>query len=175
MKIIIEGARCTGKSTLAKNLNDLTGAAVYHATSETDNSLAWHTKQLMDGEDKILDRFQIGEIVYSKYYNRSPKIRIREMFMMPSLAHDSLFIILHMGSGDERMLRHRMKKRFLETGRPFSFNDLDEAMFANDWFTVIGSMMQMEHDNVIMIDTENLTEKGVFEEVKRELEKRNLW
>lgn len=175
MKIVIEGARCTGKSTLAAKLNELTGAAVYHATSKTDNTLMWHMSQLLSGEDKILDRFQIGEIVYSHYYGRDPRLLIREMFMMPNLVNDALFVILYAGEGHRDLFEERLYRRAIETGRTLEPDDINEAVTANKWFTVIGKMMTLENSNILMIDTETTHEDDVFEEVKNEIIRRNLW
>lgn len=63
MKILVEGADCSGKTTLVKELQKLTGWEMVHHTQHT-NSIKEFKATIMRHEPLIIDRLWISEQIY---------------------------------------------------------------------------------------------------------------
>ena len=66
MLIILEGCDCSGKTTLAKKLQFITGAKIIHCTTDTPNDFWFFSNiiQMSETHDIITDRFCYGQFVY---------------------------------------------------------------------------------------------------------------
>lgn len=73
MKIILEGADGTGKTTLAKILADKYGLEVCHCT-QYDPADFYFYKETLRKENCIWDRHTIGELIYPLVFDREAKI-----------------------------------------------------------------------------------------------------
>ena len=65
MNIVLEGAKGTGKSTLAKHFIDK-GFKYHHSTSQTENDFNYHM-DLLKKDNMIMDRFSLGEMIIQKF------------------------------------------------------------------------------------------------------------
>lgn len=79
MRIIIEGADRTGKSTFAKYLLEKHAKHSYIHCNLHDRTDAEFYKTLLSKQDVIFDRCFVGEMVYPKYFNRKGNMT-REQF-----------------------------------------------------------------------------------------------
>ena len=66
-----------GKSTLAKYLANKFNLEILHSSSETKNDLDYHI-ELIEKDNIVLDRANLGEIVYPLIYGREPKMTLDE-------------------------------------------------------------------------------------------------
>ena len=73
MKIIIEGADGTGKTTLAKILADKYGLEICHCTQH-DPADFYFYRETLRKENVIWDRHTIGELIYPLIFDRKAKI-----------------------------------------------------------------------------------------------------
>lgn len=64
--IVLEGADCTGKTTLAEKLHEELGWEVWHSGAATSGYLDFWLKPLINhpNQDLILDRWHLGDLVY---------------------------------------------------------------------------------------------------------------
>lgn len=73
MLILLEGGDGTGKTTLARELVDLTGGQYLHASAPTRHPLVEYTAPLAEykrgsGQTIVCDRWHVGELVYGPRY-----------------------------------------------------------------------------------------------------------
>ena len=66
--IILEGADCTGKTTLAEKLSEEYDSPITHYTKHEGEKMLTHAIYGKPGTGEIVDRFQLSEIPYSMYY-----------------------------------------------------------------------------------------------------------
>ena len=77
MKIILEGADGTGKTTLAKILANKYGLDIAHCT-QRDAADYNFQRQTLRKEDIIWDRHVLSELIYPKVFGRAPQIGIED-------------------------------------------------------------------------------------------------
>ena len=99
-----------GKSTLANYLNDKYDLEIIHLSSETPNTLEYHL-DLLKEDNIVLDRANIGEIVYPLVYNRQSKMTWDEQidFMNTCMDEDVIYIIFY--ASDFNNLKERLYSR----------------------------------------------------------------
>lgn len=73
MKIILEGCDGTGKTTLAKLLAEKYDLDICHCTADDPGDFEFY-KNTARKENVVWDRHTIGELIYSKVFNRKCKI-----------------------------------------------------------------------------------------------------
>ena len=73
MRVCLEGPDGSGKSTLVEYLQKNFNMKMIHSSSETANDLEYHMG-LLEDNNVVLDRANLGEIVYPAIYNRAPKM-----------------------------------------------------------------------------------------------------
>lgn len=108
MNIVLEGAKGTGKSTLAKHFIDK-GFDYHHSTSQTKNDFNYHM-DLLKKDNMILDRFSLGEIIYPKVYDRKGKINLKE-FAETFSDENTIYVILFTEDGYDYILDERVTDR----------------------------------------------------------------
>ena len=99
-----------GTSTLANYLNDKYDLEIIHLSSETPNTLEYHL-DLLKEDNIVLDRANIGEIVYPLVYNRKSKMTWDEQidFMNTCMDEDVIYIIFY--ASDFNNLKERLYSR----------------------------------------------------------------
>ena len=92
MNIVLEGAKGTGKSTIAKHFIEK-GYEYFHSSSETENDLKYHLG-LLDGDKRVIDRFSIGEMIYPIVYQRESKLNYNE-FIETLIDKNTIYCVLY--------------------------------------------------------------------------------
>lgn len=163
MKIILEGPDGIGKSTLADYISKKYDHYIIHSTSQTENTLEYHNK-LLSGNNVILDRANLGEIVYPIIYNREPKMSwIEQMTFM--LTFKGIYIIFY--ASDFNDLKERLHNR----------GDTEEilknARLINNLYKLLADMFR-NFSNVYIIDISKEKDQiKWFEEVLNEINTRS--
>lgn len=157
MNIIIEGTDGTGKSTLAKHLQDNFNLKYQHSSSETDNNFEYHFELLDSKENIVLDRFQLGEIIYPMFTpERESKITLSQAVML-SRMEDTLTIILY--ASDTSVLKGRIHER----GETYS--PLYDTI--NELFKLLGETFELLEVPVLLLDVCEFKDNELFEEVNK--------
>lgn len=157
MNIIIEGTDGTGKSTLAKYLQDKFDLKYQHSSSETDNDFEYHFELLDSKENIVLDRFQLGEIIYPIFTpGRESKITLSQAVML-SRMEDTLTIILY--ASDTSVLRDRLHER----------GELYSPLYdtTNLLFKLLGETFELLEVPVLILDICEFKDEELFEEVNK--------
>lgn len=157
MNIIIEGTDGTGKSTLAKYLQGNFNLNYQHSSSETDNNFEYHFELLDSNENVVLDRFQLGEIIYPMFTpERESKITLSQAVML-SRMEDTLTIILY--ASDTSILQDRLHER----------GELYSPLYdtANLLFKLLGEVFELLEVPVLMLDICEFKDEELFEEVNK--------
>ena len=162
MKIILEGAKGTGKTTLSKAL-EKKGFKVFHSSSETKNDLDYHLNLLEQDGDCVLDRFSIGEVIYPFLYSRVPKITLEQMEQTlrktNSKGEDVVTIILF--SSNPHQLISRVLLR--DGGMPKGIS-LDSIKKSNDLFEFLGdNLIFNKENNVELFDVSVMSTEDIME------------
>lgn len=111
MIIVIEGVDGSGKTMLAKQLQEQTGYRLLHRSKpETEEEKRDMLKMYIDiltaGEDVIFDRCWYSEMVYGRVMRDVSFISIKQMFELEALAARVGCIIIHC-TGDTNTLWQR--------------------------------------------------------------------
>lgn len=109
MRIIIEGADGTGKTTLAKQLADEFDLGLMHISNKDPNDLDFYY-QLLRKDDVVYDRNLIGEMIYPKIFNRPGKLKEYELDYLMAKADDLGFKIFVLTAHDETLLNRLNRK-----------------------------------------------------------------
>lgn len=155
--VIIEGPDGAGKSTLVNYLIDTYGYKMYHSSSETANDMGYHLDLLDKPEDKIvLDRCNLGEIVYPIVYGREPKMTNEEQeeFMRECERRDAIYIIFY--ASDFNTLKERLFKRG-DTQQV-----LDNAEKINEVFKDLAEQLEYTFSNVYTLDISKVNDQIAF-------------
>ena len=145
MRVIIEGPDGSGKSTLANYLKDNYKLEILHSSSETENTLQYHL-DLIKRDNFVLDRANLGEIVYPCVYRREPKMDIvqQKYFMDRCFTDDIIYIIFY--ASDFEDLKHRLYSRG-DTDRV-----LRNAEKLNIIFKLLSDTLTQVYTNVFALD-----------------------
>ena len=108
--IYLDGPEATGKTTLAKMLEYELHFNYTHLDNSCPNTKEYH-ELLMLQNRSVFDRFCLSEVVYSKIYNRVPKLSFEDCLSIINGATpgNDLFIILY--TSDISILKDRLKRR----------------------------------------------------------------
>jgi thymidylate kinase len=154
--IIIEGPDGAGKSTLVNYLVSK-GYTSIHSSSQTENTLDYHIK-LLDNNKVVLDRANLGEIVYPAIYGRTPKMSIYEQheFMDKCEKNNIMYIVFF--ASDFNTLKERL----------FSRGDtqqvLENAEKINLAFKLLALEYSERYKNVIPLDISKVDDQILFYE-----------
>ena len=167
MNIIIEGPEASGKTTLAQTILDKYPYFEYnHATSKTPNDYKYH-KDLLDKGFSLCDSFYIGELIYSKIYNKESKLSIVEVHELFNQCKENndIFIILY--TSDINILKNRL----IERGEN---NYLNEIEAQNRWFLSIAwNLSTNDYDRYFVVDISKSNEldnlyKNIFDILEKD-------
>lgn len=126
-----------------------------HSSSETENTLEYH-KSLLIKDNMVLDRANLGEIVYPAVYNRPPKMTWSDQidFMNECLDNNVIYIIFY--ASDFNTLKERL----------FSRGDtqqvLDNAEKINLAFRILAEEFSSLYDNVFALDISKESDQVEF-------------
>lgn len=109
MRIIIEGADGTGKTTLAKQLAEKYNLDVIHMTNRDSNTFGFY-KESIGKQDVVWDRNMIGEVIYPSIFGRKANIDDDDLLYLIHKARNAgvIFLIL---TCDDRVIRKRLAQR----------------------------------------------------------------
>lgn len=159
--IIVEGTDGTGKTTISKYIKGRHDFNYYHSSGDTPNDYNYHF-ELLDSDDKtVLDRFQIGEIIYPILFGRQSKLTLNQVLML-ARAEDTHTIILY--SSDPDYLFDRLMNR----GDDIHDQDYINHVFqANKLFKLIGDFLNILEIPVTLVD---VSQENVFGKVDKIIE-----
>ena len=134
-----------GKSTLANYLKDNYNLSILHSSGETENTLKYHVDLLMSN-NIVLDRANLGEVVYPAVYGRKAKMTWNEQlqFMQVCKEADVIYIIFY--ASDFNDLKSRLFKRG-DTDKV-----LENAEKLNLAFKILADILSSTYDNVFALD-----------------------
>lgn len=110
MRIIIEGADGTGKSTLVNKLKERYKTDTLHITNLDPNDFEFY-KQSLRKSNIIYDRNLLGEMVYPSIFGRSGNLEWYELSYLLSLALENNFKIIVLTASNET-LNDRLSRKF---------------------------------------------------------------
>lgn len=164
MNYIFEGANSVGKTTIINKIKSKLNDYDYvHLDSTTPNDYKYH-EELLQKDNTLIDRFFLGEIIYSVIFNRNPKLNLSNIETLLSENPDNTLFILYC---DEEVIKERLLKRNrYDDGRLIN-NFNKEIILANDLFQSLGKYLSDKYENVYLINTSNL--KDIDNETLKEL------
>ena len=138
MLIVIEGADCTGKTTLARRLASDTGARIIHRGAPTRPLPDEYTTDLedaaVDGPGLVLDRWHIGELVYGPLYRGGTDMTPAIFEQIEDRLLELGAVLIH-ATDTVRNVLHRMQQRgetFLQPQHvPFVLNKFAQCVKAS--------------------------------------------
>ena len=142
--IIIEGTDGTGKSTIADYISKSYDFEYYHSSDKTPNNYNYHFELLSSDHKNVLDRFQIGEIIYPILFGRKSKLSLNQVLML-ARTEDTHTLILY--SSSEEFLYNRLKNR--------GDDDIDNIEYvyqANKLFKLVGEFFDILDIPVTLLD-----------------------
>lgn len=141
--IIIEGTDGTGKSTIAHYIGKSYNFKYYHSSDKTPNDYNYHFELLSSDHKNVLDRFQIGEIIYPILFGRKSKLSLNQVLML-ARTEDTHTIILY--SSSEEFLFNRLKNR------GDGVDDIEYVFQANKLFKLVGEFFSILDIPVTLLD-----------------------
>lgn len=154
MKIILEGADGTGKTTLAKILADKYGLDVCHCTQHDPADFNFY-KETMRKENTVWDRHTIGELIYPIVFDRQAKVTPYEAKAIINVAKSAgvkVFVL----TCDKKTLHKRLAER--KTEHPKITRRID---WIDNAFRECAKWM-----GVPVIDTSKMTLNEIFDLVE---------
>lgn len=139
INIILEGTKGTGKSTISKYFM-LKGFTYKHSSKLTKNDYDYHMGIIKDERDMIIDRFSVGELVYSMIYGREPKLKYREMLETVH-QNNTILVVLFDGSDDNLYSLNRI----LQRDGVITKEDSEVNKDANDLFQVFEKTLKVKN------------------------------
>lgn len=156
MKIILEGADGTGKTTLAKLLADKYGLDICHCTQNDPCDFEFY-KQTARKENVVWDRHTIGELIYPKIFNRKIQISPEDARIALAYARENggkVFVL----TADNDVIKSRLFDRDV----PEDSRIVENIAKINAEFKFYAEAL-----NVPVIDTSKMTMEEIFEMVER--------
>lgn len=147
-----------GKSTLAKYLANKFNLEILHSSSETKNDLDYHI-ELIEKDNIVLDRANLGEIVYPLIYGREPKMTLDEQayFMTFCSTQKVIYIIFYASNFNT------LKDRLFNRGDTKQV--LNNAKRLNALYRILAESYENIYSNVYTIDiTEDSDQIRWFED-----------
>lgn len=162
MIVCLEGADGSGKSTLVKHLQEKYNMKMIHSSSETKNDMEYHINLLKE-DNVVLDRANLGEIVYPEVYGRNPKMTWDNQidFMNACMDKGVIYIIFY--ASDFNTLKERLFKRG-DTQQV-----LENAEKINLVFKTLAHMFSELYPNVYALDISKESDQiKFFEDILKE-------
>jgi len=143
MRIVVEGSNGAGKSTLINFLKDKYDLKYFHSNNQTENTLEYHQK-LIEEDNVICDRFNLGELIYPIIYARKPKMRYQDhevLFKQMKLTNTILIIFID-SIGDT------LNKRL--TSRGDTPEVLENSAIENQLFISVDKYLEKKYPEVVL-------------------------
>lgn len=156
INIVLEGPKASGKSTIAKHFVDL-GYEYFHSSSKTDNDYCYHMN-LLYGNNRIIDRFSIGEMIYPAYYDRDGKLLINE-FEKTMMNENTIYVVLY--SSETSILIDRINERDGDF-------DVSALLYSNNCFMMMAKNLE-KYPNVLTYDIAHKQSNQIIEEINNVL------
>lgn len=156
MKIIIEGADGTGKTTLARILADKYGLDICHCTQD-DPADFYFYRETFRKDNVVWDRHTIGELVYPILFDRDAQVTPNEVKSIVDMAKEKGVKIIVL-TCDTPTLKKRLDER---GGEHFSIKQ--NIGWINKSFCELAEWL-----NVSLIDTKKMTLDEIFSIVEGE-------
>ena len=151
MKIIIEGADGTGKTTLARILANEYGLDYCHCTASDPADYSFYLNTARK-DNAVWDRHTIGELIYPEVFDRPCKISIEDARLVLAHAREQgtkIFVL----TTQIDVIKDRLNKRGGEHEKI-----LEKIEFINDRFAFYANEF-----NIPLIDTSTLTLGQIFD------------
>lgn len=162
MIVCLEGPDGSGKSTLVNYLIDKYNMTMKHSSSETRNDIEYHLDLLKD-DNVVLDRYNLGEIVYPEVYGRVPKMNWDEQIDVMNTCMDKNVYYIIFYASDFNTLRERLFKRG-DTKQV-----LENAEKINLVFKTLAHMFSELYPNVYALDISKESDQiEFFENILKE-------
>lgn len=104
MRIIIEGADLTGKSSITKSLEEEFSLSRVHVTSKDPNTFEFYNETL-NKTDVVFDRHFIGEMIYPKIFKREGNLDKESFEILLNKARELNYKICVVTASDEELLK----------------------------------------------------------------------
>lgn len=156
MKIIIEGADGTGKTTLAKILAEKYGLDICHCT-QNDPADFYFYRETFRKDNIVWDRHTIGELVYPILFDREAQVTPSEVNSIIDMAKEAGVIVLVLTCDTATL-----KKRLEERGREH-FTIKQNIGWINKSFCELAEWL-----DVRLINTKTMTLDEIFKLVEGE-------
>lgn len=154
MRVILEGADGTGKTTLAKILAYKYDLDICHCTQYDPADYDFY-RQSIRKNNVIWDRHTVGELIYPSIFNREPKIGTEDARLVIHYAKEEgtkIFILTE----DLELIRKRLTERGTEDERI-----LKNIKWINDQF-----LFYADQYNIPVINTSKMTLNEIFKLVE---------
>lgn len=153
MRVCIEGPNGSGKSTLIDHLKNKYALTYYHSNNKTENTLEYHQK-LIENDNVICDRFNLGEIIYPVIYGRQTKMKYQEHETLFKQLNEmkAMFIIFVDSNG--KTLHDRLFSRGDEP------EVLQNSEIENDLFIAVKDYLEKKYkDMIIVVDIDKVKDQ----------------
>lgn len=154
MKIILEGADGTGKTTLAKILANRYGLDICHCTQDDPGDYDFYRHTLRK-ENTVWDRHTLGELIYPHIFDRKQKIGSEDARLLMHYAKEEdvkAFVL----TCENNTIRKRLLERGGEHQRIW-----ENVEYINQQF-----LFYAKEFHVPIIDTSKMTLQQIFDLVE---------
>lgn len=156
MKIILEGCDGTGKTTLAKLLAEKYNLDICHCTADDPGDFDFY-KNTARKENVVWDRHTIGELIYSRLFNRKCRIGTEDARIAIAYARENGGKAFVLTADDEEIIK-RLESRKTEDPKI-----IDNIKWINNEFKFYAKRF-----NIPIIDTSKMTLLEIFNEVEKD-------
>lgn len=164
MNIVLEGAKGTGKSTLAKHFIDK-GFNYHHSTSQNENDFNYHMN-LLKKDNMILDRFSLGEMIYPKVYGREGKINLKE-FIETFSDENTIYVVLFTEDCYDYVLEKRVKDR----DGDLTDEQVDDLYSSAEKFRIAAKFLrEFNEENILVFNTAFTSTSEIINNIEMNIE-----
>lgn len=156
MNIVLEGCKASGKSTVASHFVNK-GYEYFHSSSKTKNDLDYHLG-LLDYDNRVIDRFSVGEMIYPTIYNRDGKLDWIQ-FSRTMNDRNTIYVILY--ASDINFILDRITTR----GRETYDENYQFIKKSNELFKFIGQNFK-NRKNILLFDVCKYEPKEIIRKVE---------